>query len=161
MAFHPGWLNFRRMQDTVAAVAGLVYAAVTLEAWRALPAPDSFKLERLIILPGMLALFTLAGALLIPLPRRALMRHLWVSYRTGFGQTVISVLGGVGVLVLLALLSLWPILFPDKAGPRLGSGFSAYGAGIGLLLAEAILVRRLQVDPVLRQQIEAPDPPQG
>ncbi len=149
------------MQDTVAAVAGLVYAAVALEAWRALPAPDSIKLERLILLPGLLALLALASALRVSPLRRALLRHLWLSYRTGFGQTVISVLGGVGVLIFLALVSLWPILFPDKVGPRLGSGFSAYGAGIGLLLAEAILVRRLQVDPVLRPQIEAPDPPPG
>lgn len=158
MAFVPGWLNFRRMQDTVATVAGLLYAGLALEGWRALPSPEAVKLERLILLPGLLALCTFAGALLVAVLRQALMRHLWVSYRTGFGQTVISVLGGVGVLIILAVLSLWPVLFPDGAGPRPGSGFSAYGAGIGLLWAEAILVRRLEADPVLRQQIEVPDP---
>lgn len=159
MALDIGWQNFRRMQDTVATVAGLAYAGLALEGWRAFHAPETFKLERLVILPGALALCALAGALLIGPLRRALMRHLWVSYRTGFGQTAISVLGGVGVLIVLALLSLWPLLFPDKTGPHLGSGFSAYGAGIGLLWAEAILVRRLEADPVLRSQIEVPDPP--
>ena len=90
----------------------------------------------------------------LPILRQALMRHLWISYRTGFGQSVISVLGGVSVLLVLAGFVFWQINDAAHGGRYPGGAFSGYAAGIGLLLAESILVRRIEDDPVLRRQIE-------
>ncbi len=143
------------MQDTVVAVAGLAYGGAALEAWRALPGAVGVKLWRLALYPGGLLAVALIAALSAPLLRRALLRHLWMSYRTGFGQSVISVLVGVVVLIALAVFSIWPIVHGDPIDPRFGGAFAAYGAGIGLLLAEAILVRRIEADPRMRQQLEA------
>jgi hypothetical protein len=149
------------MQDTLAIVAGLAYAASALEFWRTLAVPAAVKMDRLVVIPGVLFVAALAGAVLTPVIRRALMRHLWISYRTGFGQSPISVLGGAGVLLALAILSVWPLLHPDPGGVRLGGGLSAYGAGVGLLLAQSLLVRRLEADPFVRQKIDDPTPPTG
>ena len=38
----------------------------------------------------------LLAALTAPFLRHVLLRHLWMSYRTGFGQSVSSVVVGVG-----------------------------------------------------------------
>ena len=149
------WRIFRRMQDTVVAVAGLAYGGAAMEAWRALPGAVGVKLTRLALYPGGLLALALIAALLTPILRGALLRHLWISYRTGFGQSVISVLAGVSVFIALAVFSIWPILHGGPIDPRFGGAFSAYGAGIGVLLAEAILVRRIEADPRMRQQLEA------
>jgi hypothetical protein len=143
------------MQDTVVAVAGLAYGGAAMEAWRALPGAVGVKLTRLALYPGGLLALALIAALLTPILRGALLRHLWISYRTGFGQSVISVLAGVSVFIALAVFSIWPILHGGPIDPRFGGAFSAYGAGIGVLLAEAILVRRIEADPRMRQQLEA------
>jgi hypothetical protein len=155
MALARNWRVFRRMQDTVVAVAALAYGAAALEAWRALPLPIGAKLWRLALYPGLLLAFALLVALSAPFLRTVLLRHLWMSYRTGFGQSVISVLVGVGVFILLAVFSIWPILHGGAADPRFGGAFSAYGAGIGLLVAEAVLVRRIEADPRMREQLES------
>jgi hypothetical protein len=143
------------MQDTVVAVAGLAYGGAAMEAWRALPGAVGVKLTRLALYPGGLLALALIAALSAPILRGALLRHLWISYRTGFGQSVISVLAGVSVFIALAVFSIWPILHGGPIDPRFGGAFSAYGAGIGVLLAEAILVRRIEADPRMRQQLEA------
>jgi hypothetical protein len=155
MSLAQSWRIFRRMQDTVVAVAGLAYGGAALEAWRALPGAVGVKLWRLALYPGGLLAVALIAALSAPLLRRALLRHLWMSYRTGFGQSVISVLVGVGVLIALAVFSIWPILHGGPIDPRFGGAFAAYGAGIGLLLAEAILVRRIEADPKMRRELQA------
>jgi len=143
------------MQDTVVAVAGLAYGGAAVEAWRALPGAVGVKLSRLALYPGGLLALSLIAALSAPILRGALLRHLWISYRTGFGQSVISVLAGVGVFIALAVFSIWPILQGGPIDPRFGGAFSAYGAGIGVLVAEAVLVRRIEADPRMRQQLEA------
>jgi hypothetical protein len=145
---------FRRMQDTILAVAGLVYLGATVQAWRVLPGGAHLKLERTAVLPGMFLAISLLAALVVPILRRALTQHLWISYRTGFGQSVISVLAGVGVLLAAAGFIFWQIHDGAHGGRYPGGAFSGYAAGIGLLLAEAILVRRIEGDPILRQQIE-------
>ena len=156
MPLRRDWRTFRRMQDTAAAAAALVYGAAAIEAWRILPLAPGVKLGRLAILPGLLMGLTLVAALLTPLLRGALLRHLWISYRTGFGQSVISVLAGVGVLIVLAALAFWPLARGASHGAVAhgGGAFSAYGAGVGLLLAQAVLTRRIEADPILRRQIE-------
>jgi hypothetical protein len=87
--------------------------------------------------------------------RNALIRHLWTSYRTGFGQSVISVLAGVGVLIALAGFIFWQIHDATRGGRYPGGAFSGYAAGIGLLIAQAVLLRRIERDPELRWRIEA------
>jgi hypothetical protein len=154
MSLSRSWQTFRRMQDSVLAVAGLVYSGAVIQAWRVLPGPGHLKLERTALFPGMFLALSLAGALLAPPLRAALMRHLWISYRTGFGQSVISVLGGVGVLLGMAVFIFWQIHDGTHGGHYPGSAFSGYAAGIGLLVAESVLVRRIESDPVLRLRIE-------
>ena len=142
------------MQASALAVAALVYAGAALQTWRTLPGAVAMKLDRLVLGPGVLATLALLAALLIPVLRTVLIRHLWVSYRTGFGQSVVSVLAGLGLLIAVAGFSLWPFAHGAFGSPAAGAGYSAYAAGIGVLLAEAFLVRRIEADPVLRREIE-------
>ena len=146
MAPSPAWRMFRRMQDSILAVAVLVYAGAVLWAWQVLPGPASLKLQRTLIFPGLFLAVCLAGALFLPMVQRAVRRHLLNSYRSGFGQTVISVLAGTGVLVALAGFIFWQIHRATQGGPYPGGAFSGYAAGIGLLAAQAILARRMERD---------------
>jgi hypothetical protein len=148
------WRIFRRMQDTILIVAGLVYSFAVIQAWRRLPGGGHLKFERTALLPGIFLTLSLLAALMVPILRQALTRHLWISYRTGFGQSVISVLGGVGVLLALAGFVFWQINDAAHGGRYPGGAFSGYAAGIGLLVAQSILVRRIEGDPILRRQIE-------
>ncbi|MBV8684817.1 MAG: hypothetical protein JO111_18235 [Caulobacteraceae bacterium] len=142
------------MQDTILIVAGLIYTFAVIQAWRLLPGGGHLKFERTALLPGVFLALSLLAALMVPIIRQALTRHLWISYRVGFGQSVISVLGGVGVLIGLAGFVFWQIHDAAHGGRYPGGAFSGYAAGIGLLVAQSILVRRIEGDPVLRRQIE-------
>jgi hypothetical protein len=146
------------MQDTAVAVASLVYGAAALEAWIGTTGGTGLKLRWLAIYPVAFLAFVLVMVLLVPFARAALRRHLWISYRTGFGQSVISVLGGLGLLVILAVITFWPLFGGARGRFGPGAGFFAYAGGIGLLLAQAILVRRIEADPVLRGRIEVGEP---
>ena len=85
-----------------------------------------------------------------------LRTHLWIAFRTGFGQSVISVLAVVLILASAAAFIFFDTFRAARAGHGFPeSAFAAYAAGIGILLAQALLVRRLERDPVLRPQIEA------
>ncbi|MGI8839858.1 MAG: hypothetical protein ACR2F8_03595 [Caulobacteraceae bacterium] len=132
------------MQDSLAAAAALIYAACVVNAWQVLPGGGALKLQRTLLFPGLFLIISLIAPLAIPFLRRALSRHLWVSYRTGFGQSVISVLAGVLVLLVVAGFIVWQVHAAARGGRYPGGAFSGYGAGIGLLLAQAILVRRLE-----------------
>jgi len=132
------------MQDSLAAAAALIYAACVVNAWQVLPGPTMLKLQRALIFPALFLAVSLVLPLAIPLLRRALARHLWVSYRAGFGQSAISVLGGVLVLLVVAGFIVWQVHAAAHGGRYPGGVFSGYGAGIGLLIAQAILVRRLE-----------------
>ena len=156
MAFVRSWRVFRRMQVTILAVAALTYAGAALEAWRLPGAGEALKLARTAVFPGVFLALSALGALFVPFLRAAVVRHLWTSYRTGFGQSVISVLAGVGVLIALAGFILWQIHAAAHGGHYPGGAFSGYGAGIGLLIAQAILVRHIEHDPQLRLLIEEP-----
>ena len=132
------------MQDSLAAAAALIYAACVVNAWQVLPGPSTLKLQRTLIFPGLFLVMSLVAPLAIPFLRRALARHLLVSYRAGFGQSVISVLAGVLVLMVVAGFIVWQVQAAAHGGRYPGGVFSGYGAGIGLLLAQTILVRRLE-----------------
>jgi hypothetical protein len=157
MKHKASWRLFRRMQDSVLAVGLLVYTAAALDAWRVLPGEAGPKWRLTVLFPGAYLTVTLIGVLSIPALRRMIRRHLWVSYRTGFGQSVISVLVGLGLLVAIAGLMVWQVHGLAHGGGPVGGAFSGYGAGLGLLLAQAALSRSLERDPDLRGEIEAPD----
>jgi len=100
---------------------------------------------------------TLVACLALPIARRAIGRHLWISYRTGFGQSVISVIVGLGLLIGIAGLMVWQVHHLASGGTSPGGAFAGYGAGLGLLAAQAILVRTLERDPAVRREIAADD----
>lgn len=154
MALRLSWRNFRRMQHTTLAVAILIYAFSVLRAWQIPVADQMLKLARTAIFPAAFLVLSLAAVLGVPALRLALSRHLWASYRSGFGQSVISVLGGVAVMIVLAGFILWQVHTANQGGRYPGGAFSGYAAGIGLLIAQAILVRRMEDDPDLRRWIE-------
>ncbi|HEY5071126.1 MAG TPA: hypothetical protein VII63_03760 [Caulobacteraceae bacterium] len=156
MAFSPAWRMFRRMQDSTFAAAVLLYAIAALNAWRVLPGARHLKVQRILVLPGLFLIAAATGILVIPMLRSALSRHLWISFRTGFGQSVISVLAGVGVLAAAATFVFWQTWAAAHGGRYPAGAFSGYAAGVGLLLAQTILARRLERDPTLRSQIEEP-----
>lgn len=145
------------MQASVLAVGLLVYAAAALDAWQVLPVGGDLKWRLTVIFPGAYLLLTLIGGLAIPAIRAAIRRHLWISYRTGFGQSVISVLAGLGLLVLLAGLIVWQVHRLSHGGTSPGGAFSGFGAGLGLLMAQVVIVRTLEGDPRLREEIAAHD----
>ena len=141
------------MQVSVLAVGLLVYAGATLDAWQVLPGGDSLRWQLTILFPGAYLALTLVGALAIPVARRAIIRHLWISYRTGFGQSVISVIAGLGLLVALAGLIVWQVHRLGHGGASPGGAFAGFGAGLGLLIAQVVLVRALEADPAVRDLI--------
>ena len=157
MGVSPAWRMFRRMQYSAFLAGALIYAAAATHAWRVLPGDAAFKFERMVLYPGAFFLLTLLIPLAAPPVRRMLKTHIWISFRTGFGQSVISVLA-----VVLVLASAAAFIYFDTAraassgGGRFpASAFAAYAAGVGVLLAQALLVRRIELDPALRPAIEA------
>lgn len=148
------WRIFRRMQDSVLAVGLLVYAAAALDAWRVMPLPATAKLSLTLWFPAGYLALVLAAALIAPPARAAIRRHLWISYRTGFGQTAISVLSGLGLLIAVAGVIVWQVHRLGHGGGSPGGAFSGYGAGLGLLAAQAVQVRAIERSPEARREIE-------
>ena len=130
------WKKFRRMQTSLAVAAILAYAACALEAWRLPHAPN---LPRAAMFSVGFFVITLAAALGVPMLRTAVQGHLMTSYRTGFGQGLVSVAVSLTVILAAATFLLWRIHGPDDPAPA----FAAFAAGIGLLVAQVVLVRRL------------------
>ena len=95
------------MQHTLLAVAALTYLAATLQAWSVPQVTGTLKLLRTTVFPAAFMVLSIAAVLGVRPLSRALTQHLWTSYRTGFGQSVISVLVGVGVLIALAGFIFW------------------------------------------------------
>jgi len=153
---NPGrsWKTFRRMQDSLAAAAALIYAAAVVHAWRVLPGAGALKVQRTLLFPGLSLAFAFVAVLAVPILRAAISRHLLISYRTGFGQSVLSVLVGVGVIVVAAGFIFWQVAAVAHGGRYPAGVFSGYGAGIGLLIAQTVIVRRLERDPALEREIE-------
>jgi hypothetical protein len=154
MKFTPPWRLFRRMQDSAVVAAVLIYAGAVAHAWRVLPGATGLKAELTLAFPAAFFVLAVAAFMLTPFLRNALSRHVWISFRTGFGQSVISVLVVVGVLIGAAGFIFWQTHDAASGGRYPAGVFSGYAAGIGLLLAQALLVRRLERDPVFRSQIE-------
>ena len=154
MTVSPAWRMFRRMQYSAFAAGALIYAAAAVHAWAVLPVASAVKLQLMLLWPAVMFLVTLVVPLAVPPLRHMLKTHLWVSFRTGFGQSVISVLAVVLVLGGMAGFIVFDTARTAHSGGFPSSAFSAYAAGVGVLLAQAILVRRIERDPVLRPAIE-------
>ena len=150
------WRNFRRMQMSTFAAAGLIYTGAVIYAWRTLPGPEELKLQRTILFPTSFLLLSWLLPLLIPAVRRQLSRYVWLSYLAGFGQSVISVLTGIGLLLGAAGFIYWQVADVANGGRYPAGVFSGYAAGIGILVAQILLVRRMERDPEVRRLIEVP-----
>jgi len=155
MGVSPAWRMFRRMNYSAFLAAALIYAAAAVHAWRVLPGADAYKSVWILAYPGIFFVAALVTPLAVPPIRRRLQTHVWISFRTGFGQSVISVLAVVLVLAVAAAF-----IYFDTAGAMHGgrfptSAFAAYATGVGVLLAQALMVRHIERDPTLRQAIES------
>lgn len=158
MDYTASWRNFRRMQMSTFTAASLIYAGAVVYAWRTLPGGDDLKLQRTLLFPAVFLLLSWLVPLLIPRLRRGLSKYVWMSYVAGFGQSVISVLTGIGLLVAAAGFIYWQVGAVAHGGRYPAGVFSGYAAGIGILIAQIMLVRRMERDPVVRAVIEVPNP---
>src|SRR5260370_42110392 len=108
------WGMFGGMEYSAFAGGALIYAGGAVHAWAVLPAPPKLKLEGMALWPALYFATTFAIPLLAPPVRHVLKTHIWISFRTGFGQSVVSVLAVVFVLAAAAAF-----LFADTAHPAL------------------------------------------
>lgn len=148
------WRVFKRMQWSSVAFGVLIYAAVVLHAWSSLDLPDAHKALVMVLFPSVYACACLIVPLAAPMLRRPLKRYVWLSFAAGFGQSARSVLIALGVLAAAAGL-IWFQVEGVAEGGRAPSGiFSAFGAGLGVLIAQAVLCLALEREPKVRDVIE-------
>lgn len=157
MAHTPAWRTFRRTQDLTVVMALLIYAGAVAHAFARLPGDRSLIVQRTLLWPALFLFVTFALPLLVGAIKRPLARYVWTSFKAGFGQTAASVLSGVLLLGSAAAFMYWQISSAAHGGRYPAGVFSGYAAGIGILAAQAILVRVLEVDPVARKEIEVPE----
>ena len=154
MAFIPAWRNFKRMQDLTVAAACLIYAAAVVHAFGRLPGGTETALDWTLLWPAAFLGFSLAIPLLTPPIKRGLAKYVWMSFKAGFGQTP----GSVTVSITLSLGAGYFIYRAVEHAAQTGqlgvNVFACYAAGIGILAAQAILVRALEEVPEVRALIE-------
>ena len=149
------WRDFKRMQLAAVIFAGLVYAGAVLHAWDAVPAAPSVKRAFLLAFPAVYGMAVLVVTLQMRAARRMLKRYVWMSFAAGFGQSPVSVLTGLGVLGAAAAFIYWRVHAAAAGGASYPAGvFSAFGAGLGVLCAQALLTSALEREPKIRAIIE-------
>ena len=144
------------MQDVAVGAASLIYAGAVVNAFQVLPGGAGLIVQRTLIWPAVFLVLSLALPLLIAPLKKVLARYVWLSFQAGFGQTPVSVLTGVGLLAAAALFIYWQVWAVGHGGRYPAGVFSGYAAGIGILAAQAVLVRALETVPEVRAQIEEP-----
>jgi hypothetical protein len=154
MAFTRAWRDFKRMQDVAVCASGLIYAGAVVNAFAVLPGGRRLAVQFTLLWPAGFLFLSMAVPLLVGPMRRLLARYVWLSFQAGFGQTAVSVLSGVGLLAGAALFIYWQVSVATYGGGYPAGVFSGYGAGIGILIAQAILVRMLEKTPEVRKVIE-------
>jgi hypothetical protein len=154
MEFSRAWTNFKRMQDVTVLAASLIYAGAVLYAFQTLPGGAGLIAQRTLLWPSLFLFLSLAVPLLVGWMRRRLLKYVWLSFQAGFGQTASSVLIGVGLLMGAALFIYWQVAAVQTGGRYPAGVFSGYGAGIGILMAQAALARTLERLPDVRRLIE-------
>jgi hypothetical protein len=142
------------MQDVGAAASCLIYAGSVVHAFSVLPGGPAVIARHALVWPGAALLGGFALPLLILPARRVLARYVWMSFLSGFGQTPVSVLTGVGLLVVAAGFIYWQVASVATGGPYPAAVFGGYAAGIGILAAQSVLARWLERDPEARKHIE-------
>lgn len=155
MAHTPAWRNFRRTEDLTVVTATLIYAGAVVHAFNHLPGGSALVVQRTLIWPGLFLALSFAGPLVVGVIRRPLTRYVWMSFQAGFGQTPRSILSGVVLLIAAAVFMYWQISSAANGGRYPAGVFSGYAAGIGILAAQAALVRVLEKHPEVKPQIEA------
>jgi hypothetical protein len=154
MAFIRAWRDFKRMQDVAVSVSALIYAGAVVNAFAVLPGGAGLATQFTLLWPAGFMFLSAAVPLLVGPTRRLLARYVWLSFQAGFGQTAVSVLSGVGLLCGAALFIYWQVLEASHGGNYPAGVFSGYAAGVGILIAQAILVRMLEKTPQVREIIE-------
>lgn len=153
MAHTPAWRRFRRTQDLTVATAGLIYAGAVAHAFDRLEGGRDL-LERTVLWPALFLSLSMSLPLVVGVLRRGLARYVWMSFLAGFGQNVRSVVGGVVLLGGAAAIIYWQIASAAHGGRYPAGVFSGYAAGIGILAAQAALVRVLERHPEVKKRIE-------
>jgi hypothetical protein len=148
------WRNFKRMQDMTVVVAGLIYAGAAVHGLGRLPGGDALVLRWVLLWPAVFLAASLVFPLIIGPIRRWLTKYVWMSFQAGFGQTPSSIVIGLMLLLGAALFIYWQIAATAVTGTYRANVFSAYAAGIGILAAQAVLVRVLERHPQVRPLIE-------
>lgn len=154
MPHTPAWRNFKRTEDLAVATSALIYAGAVVHAFATLPMTAASIAHRTLLWPAVLLTLSLALPLLIGALRRPLTRYVWMSFQAGFGQSARSILGGLALPVAAAGFMYWQIITAVPGSPYPAGVFSAYAAGIGILAAQAALVRVLERHPEVRKEIE-------
>lgn len=154
MSHTPAWRNFKRTQDLTVATAGLIYAGAVVHAFGRLPGGSELIVQRTLLWPAVFLSLSFTLPLLIGAVRRPLARYVWMSFQAGFGQNVRSIVSGVVLLGGAAALIYWQISNAANGGRYPAGVFSGYAAGIGILAAQAALVRVLEKHPDVKKQIE-------
>ncbi len=154
MTHTPAWRAFKRTEDCACAFASLIYVGAVLHAWRVLPGDSSVKLLWILAAPSMFLGMSFVLPIIIGPLRRLLVRYVWMSFKAGFGQTPGSILSGLGLLAAAAVF-----IYLQVSGARRGGGypagvFAGYAAGIGVLFAQALLVRVVERHPEVKPVIE-------
>jgi hypothetical protein len=148
------WRSFKRTQDLTVLTAVLIYAAAVVHAFGRLPGGSEQIIQRTLIWPAAFLASSFAVPLLVRPMRQALARYVWMSFQAGFGQNLRSILYGIVLLGGAAGLIYWQIANAAQGGRYPAGVFSGYAAGIGILAAQAALVRVLEKHPDVKQRIE-------
>lgn len=157
MAFTRAWRNFKRTEDFSIAAAALIYAGAVVHAFDRLPGGWELIVQRTLIWPGICLLLAIAVPLAVGPFRRGLTQYVWMSFEAGFGQRPSSILAGVGLLASAALFIYWQVSSAAYGGRYPAGVFSGYAAGIGILIVQALLVRRVERLPQYAPFITEPD----
>ena len=150
----PAWRNFKRMQLSASLFGALIYALAVVHAYEVLPGEPRLKIFVFILAPASFFSMTLAAVFLAGPIRRWLKRYVWMTFAAGFGQTPLSVVVGLGILALAAGAIFYQIATHEEGGLYPAGIFSAYAAGVALLVAQTALCRALERDPDVRRLIE-------
>jgi len=154
MPHTPAWRSFKRTQDLTVATAVLIYAGAVAHAFGRLPGGAELIAQRTLVWPAVFLSLSFTLPLLIGVVRRPLARYVWMSFRAGFGQNLRSILYGVALLGGAAGIIYWQISNAANGGRYPAGVFSGYAAGIGILAAQAALVRVLEKHPEVKREIE-------
>jgi hypothetical protein len=154
MAHTLAWRHFKRTQDLTVLTASLIYAGAVVHAFDRLAAGPAMLVQQTLVWPAIFLALSMLIPLLVGALRRPLARYVWMTFQAGFGQNLRSILSGVVLLGGAAALIYWQVSNAANGGRQPASVFSAYAAGIGILAAQAVLVRVLEKHPDVKKQIE-------